>query len=229
MFVISTPSMSRFWSSSFSAARFFCSCRAKAFASSLWAAALLFSYSRRLNSRVCSFCTPFRLLSTSAARSSLPAAAAATSRLCFWMPWKMVCTSVISFRFITSPSIRPASSTLASSYSATSAKRLIILGLMASCTFISTSSHSVLSMLAAPATPAFLAAVRNNAAAPSFIPPTLRVSFTMLSYCSTGFPSRYPASRRSCTPWLLASFTAAPQVPYRRASSASAWPPLATV
>ena len=105
----------------------------------------------------------------------------------------------------------------------------IILGLMASCTFISTSSHSVLSMLAAPSTPAALAAPRNNAAAPSLVPPMARVSLTMDSYTSAGLPSRTPSACRSFTPCRRASATASLHVPYRFTSSALAGPSLFTV
>ena len=141
----------------------------------------------------------------------------------------MACASVISGTLRISPSIRSASSTLASSYSAASAKRLIILGLMASCTFISTSSHSVLSMLAAPSTPAAWAAPRNKAAAPSLVPPMARVSLTMDSYTSAGLASRTPSACRSFTPCRRASATASLHVPYRFTSSALAGPSLFTV
>ena len=137
----------------------------------------------------------------------------------------MACASVISGTFRISPSIRSASSTLASSYSAASAKRLIILGLMASCTFISTSSHSVLSMLVAPSTPAAWAAPRNKA----LVPPMALVSLTMASYTSAGLPSRTPSACRSFTPCRRASATASLHVPYRFTSSALAGPSLFTV
>ena len=63
------------------------------------------------------------------------------------MPSKMASASVSWGSCMISPMILPASSTRASSYSALSAKRLMVFGLMASCRFISTSSHSVLSKL----------------------------------------------------------------------------------
>lgn len=196
-------------------------------ASALWLR--LFSRIRSAKAFRWACCTLFSPFVTSAARSSLPAAMAATSRLCFKMPSNTASASVISGWLMMSPIIRPASSTLASSYSAASANRLIILGLMVSCTFISTSSHSVLSMTAAPATPASCAAERKSAVALSFTPPTARVSFTMASYCSAGLPSRYPSACRSFTPWRRASATASVQLPYRFTSSALALPFLSTV
>ena len=213
-----------------SVSRFSLSCRSARLTlltSALWLR--LFSRIRSAKAFRWACCTLFSPFVTSAARSSLPAAIAATSRLCFKMPSKTASASVISGWLMMSPIIRPASSTLASSYSAASANRLIILGLMVSCTFISTSSHSVLSMLAAPATPASCAAERKSAAALSFTPPTARVPFTMDSYCSAGLPSRYPSACRSFTPWRRASATASVQLPYRFTSSALALPFLSTV
>ena len=225
----STPKVSRFSFSSFSAFAFCrCSCRICC-TSAFRPAVRWFSASRRLNSLLCAFCTPFRPFSTSAARLSSPAAAFATSMLCRWMPSKIASASVSCGSCMMSPMILPASSTFASSYSASSANRLIVFGLMSSCRFISTSSHSVLSMLNAPATPAFSAAAFHSARAPSVIPPVARVSLMMLSYCSAGFPSRTPSACRSVTPWRLASATASLQLPYRFTSSAFACPVLFTV
>ena len=226
---MSTPSASRLAFSIASALAFRRCCSCICCTASLWFPAFWFSARRRLNSLVCSFCTARRSFTALAALVSSPAAAAAARRCHCWKESKMACASFISFTFNKSPIIRPASSTLASSYSATSANRLIILGLMVSCTFISTSSHSALSMLAAPSTPAALAAPRNNSAAPCFVPPMLRVSFTMASYSSAGFPSRCPSSCRSFTPCFRASATASLQLPYWRTSSALALPFLSTV
>ena len=185
--------------------------------------------SRRANSCRCTFWTPCMPFSTSAALASSPAAALAICSACFCMPSKIAWASVISGTFIMSSIIRPASSTRASSYSASSAKRLRISGLMLSCRFISTSSHSVLSMLMTPSTPACWAAAFHSARAPSWMPPTARVSFTMLSYCSAGLPSRTPSACRRVTPWLRASATAALQLPYCFTSSSLALPFLFTV
>ena len=222
---MSTPCVSKMSFSCFSAFAFalaFCT-------SACCAASRRFCASFSRNSAFCPFWMPFSSRLTSAARSSVPAAALATCILCCMMPSKMASASVISGTFITSPSIRPASSTRASSYSATSANRLIIFGLMASCRFISTSSHSVLSMLSAPSTPACSAALFHSARAPSRTKPAALTSFTMLSYCSAGLPSRTPSACRRVTPCRRASATASPQLPYRRTSSAFAAPVLFTV
>ena len=225
----STPKVSRFWSSSFSALAF-CRCSSViCCTSAFWFAVRRFSCILRPNSRCCAFCTPRSSFATSAARSLLPAAALATSILCRWMPSKIACASVISGVAIMSPMILPASSIFASSYSASSANRLIVAGLMASCRFISTFSHSVLSMLIAPSTPACCAAAFHNAFAPSLVPSTARLSLITLSYCCAGLPSRTLSACRKVTPCLRASATASLQLPYAFTSSAFACPLLFTV